>query len=275
LASEEFQKWVNQSKKTLFCPGIPGAGKTMMSSIVVDHLSAKFGNDAGVGIAYIYCNYQPQQEQRPADLLLSLLKQLAQEQLAMPTDVKNFYEHHRAKGTQPSFNEIVRVLHSTIQLYSKVFIIIDALDEYYASNNEGLNRLLSGVFGLQDQVQLNLFATSRFVLEITSQFDGCILKEIRAQDDDVLRYINGRIHELLRSQISKYPQVQDIVRREIGKAVDGMYVVLLLAHSFSQINVDYQVSPCPASYRLPQEPAHTRAYQTGPAELASRNRRIR
>jgi Cdc6-like AAA superfamily ATPase len=233
LTSEEFQKWVNQGKKTLFCPGIPGAGKTMMSSIVVDHLNAKFGNDSSVGIAYIYCNYQPQQEQSPADLLLSLLKQLAQEQPAMLIDVKNLYEHHRAKGTQPSFDEIVRVLHSTIQLYSRVFIIIDALDEYHASNNEGLNRLLLGVFGLQDQVQLNLFATSRFVSEITLRFDGCILKEIRAQDDDVLRYVDGRIHELLRSQISKHPQVQDTVRRDIVKAVDGMYAVLLLAHSFS------------------------------------------
>src|SRR5436305_1061587 len=124
LTSEEFQQWVNQGKKTLFCPGIPGAGKTMMSSIVVDHLSAKFENDAGFGIAYIYCNYQPQQEQRPADLLSSLLKQLVQEQPAMPTDVKNLYEHHRAKGTRPSFDEIVRLLHSTIQLYSRVFIII-------------------------------------------------------------------------------------------------------------------------------------------------------
>jgi Cdc6-like AAA superfamily ATPase len=205
LDSQEFKTWVETDKQTLFCPGIPGAGKTMISSIVVDHLSAKFGNNAGVGIAYIYCNYQPQQEQRPADLLSSLLKQLAQERPAMPTDVKNLYKHHRAKGTRPSFNEIVRVLHSTIRLYSRVFIIIDALDEYHASNNEGLNRLLLGVFGLQDHVQLNLFATSRFVLEITSKFDGCILKEIRAQDDDVLRYVNGRIHELLRSQISKHP----------------------------------------------------------------------
>ncbi len=238
LTSEEFQEWVNQGRKTLFCPGIPGAGKTMMSSIVVDHLIAKFRNDADVGIAYIYCNYQPQQEQRPADLLLSLLKQLAQQQPAMLIDVKNLYEHHRAKGTRPSFDEIIKVLHSTIRLYSKVFIIIDALDEYHASNNEGLNRLLSGVFGLQDQVQLNLFATSRFVLEITSLFDGCILKEIRAQDDDILCYVNGRIHELLRSQISKHPQVQDTVRRDIVNAVDGMYVVLPLAHIFSHINVN-------------------------------------
>ena len=69
LTSKEFQKWVSQGKKTLSCPGIPGAGKTMMSSIVIDHLSAKIGNDAGIGISYIYCNYQRQQEQTPTGLL--------------------------------------------------------------------------------------------------------------------------------------------------------------------------------------------------------------
>jgi hypothetical protein len=29
LSSNEFQGWLNQNKQTLFCPGIPGAGKTM------------------------------------------------------------------------------------------------------------------------------------------------------------------------------------------------------------------------------------------------------
>ncbi|KAH8781602.1 hypothetical protein BGZ57DRAFT_977207, partial [Hyaloscypha finlandica] len=146
LTSKEFQKWANESKKTLFYPGIPGAGKTMISSIVMDHLNTKFVNDASVSIAYVYCNYQPQQEQKPADLLSSLLKQLAQKQPAMLIDVKNLYEHHRGKGTRPSIDDIIRVLDSAIRLYSRVFIIIDALDEYYASNSEGLNRFLLEVF---------------------------------------------------------------------------------------------------------------------------------
>ena len=51
-----------------------------------------------------------------------------------------------------------------------------------------------------------------------------MLKEIRAQDDDVLRYVNVRIPQLLRSQISKYPEVQDTVRKDIVKASDGMCV---------------------------------------------------
>ena len=224
LNSTEFQEWVNHSKKTLFCPGIPGAGKTIMSSIVVDHLNTNFGNDAGVGIAYIYCSYQSQQKQEPEDLLMSLLKQLTQRRPSVPENVKSLYKHHKDKQTRPSFNEIVKTLHSTIQLYSRVFIIIDALDEYHASNNEGLNRLLSEVFSIQDQTEVNLFATSRSISEVTSQFDGCICKEIRAQDNDILRYVNGRIPKLLRSHISKYPQVQDTIRSDILRAVDGMYV---------------------------------------------------
>ena len=222
LNSDEFQAWLNKSKQTLFCPGIPGAGKTIITSIVVNYLWTEFQNDANIGIAYLYCNYR--QKQQPEDLLSNLLKQLAQEQLSVPADIKNLYKNHKTKRTRPSFDEIVKVLHSIIRLYSKVFIIIDALDECYVSN-KGYNRLLSEVFSLQAQSQVNLFATSRFVPEITSQFEGCMSKKIRADDDDVLRYVNERIPQLLRSRISKYPDLQDAIRREVVKAADGMYVL--------------------------------------------------
>jgi hypothetical protein len=38
LDSDEFQTCLDTDKQTLFCPGIPGAGKTILSSIVVDYL---------------------------------------------------------------------------------------------------------------------------------------------------------------------------------------------------------------------------------------------
>ena len=223
LNSDEFQAWLNKSKQTLFCPGIPGAGKTMITSIVVNHLENEFQNDANIGIAYLYCNYRQQQEQKAEDLLSSLLKQLAQEQVSVPADVRSIYESHRTKRTRPSSGEIVKALHSAIRLYARVFIIIDALDECYAST-EGRDTFLSEIFDLQAQGQVNIFATSRFILEIMSRFEGCMSKEIRAHDDDVLRYVNGRIPQLLRSRISNYPDIQDAVRRGVVKAVDGMYV---------------------------------------------------
>ena len=158
----------------------------------------------------------------------------------MPADVKNLYERHRIKGSHPSWDEIVRTLHTTVRLYSRVFVIIDALDEYHVSNSEGQKKLLSGVFSLQDQAQVNLFATSRFDSAIASQFKGCKSKEIRAQDNDIISYVNGRIPQLLRSRISKYqeyPHLQNTIRGGIVKAVDGMYATLLLSHSLSPINL--------------------------------------
>ena len=44
LKTTAFTKWVEgkQSPNTLFCPGIPGAGKTMIVSIVINHLKTSF-----------------------------------------------------------------------------------------------------------------------------------------------------------------------------------------------------------------------------------------
>jgi Cdc6-like AAA superfamily ATPase len=68
---------VETEKQTLFCPGIPGAGKTILTSIVIDKLTTQFGNDESIGVAYIYCNFRRQDKQKPGDLLTSLLKQLS------------------------------------------------------------------------------------------------------------------------------------------------------------------------------------------------------
>jgi hypothetical protein len=44
-------------KQTLFCPEIPGAGKTILSSIVVDEIQTQSQNDKGIALAYLYCNF--------------------------------------------------------------------------------------------------------------------------------------------------------------------------------------------------------------------------
>jgi hypothetical protein len=112
LDSSEFQKWLTTTKQTLFCPGIPGAGKTVITSIVVNYLCKEFENDASVGVAYLYCNYQRQQEQRSTGLLLSLLKQLVQERPSVPEHVKSLYARHKDKRTKLSFEETSKALHS-------------------------------------------------------------------------------------------------------------------------------------------------------------------
>jgi hypothetical protein len=226
LDSGEFQRWSNGDRQTLFCQGMPGAGKTIMASTVVDHLYTEYQSDHSIGIAYLYCNFRRQHEQRPAGLLASLLKQLIQGLSSVPKSVKCLYERHRLNQTRPSFKEISKEFHSVVDNYSKAFIIIDALDECQVSDR-GRQRLLSEIFNLQAKTNLSLFATSRFIPEIEKEFEGCVTLEIRASDEDVRRYIDGHM-SLLPSFVFRNPDLQDEVRTEIVKSVDGMYVHLLI-----------------------------------------------
>ena len=77
LESAEYQAWLKTKAQTLFCPGIPGAGKTVLTSIVVNNLHERYHDDANVGIAYVYCNFRRQDEQKLDHLLAGLLRQLA------------------------------------------------------------------------------------------------------------------------------------------------------------------------------------------------------
>jgi NACHT domain len=218
------QEWVNQSKQTLFCPSIPGAGKTMITSIVVESLCTKFQDDANIGIAYLYCNFRQQQEQKPTDLLLSLLKQLLQERPSVPENVKTFYKRHNNKQTWPAFEEISKVLHSVVADYFRVFIIIDALDECQVSAG-GRRRFLSEIFNLQAKTGINIFSTSRFIPEIMKYFEGSIPLEIRASSEDVQRYLEGHMSQLP-SFVSRRIDLQEEIKTKIVQAVDGMYVPL-------------------------------------------------
>ncbi|KAF2183576.1 hypothetical protein K469DRAFT_690028 [Zopfia rhizophila CBS 207.26] len=203
LYSAEFQEWLHQSYKTLFCPGIPGAGKTMLTSIVIEHLFTKFQNDASVGIAYIYCNFRRQQEQRPADLLASLLKQLIQGRPLVPEGVRNLYGRHNVKRTRPSFDEISNVLQSVIS-GSTTFLIIDALDECQISDG-GRRRFLSEIFNIQARTGASIFATSRFIPDIGKEFEGCQSLEIRANDEDVQRYLDTHVAAAVMCLTQSYP----------------------------------------------------------------------
>ena len=106
INSEEYQILVQTPKKTLLCPGIPDARKTILTAITIDDLIMRFRGKAGISIAYLYCNFRRQDEQRADDLLASLLKQLSQERASLPDSVKALYKKHKDKRTRPSFDEI-------------------------------------------------------------------------------------------------------------------------------------------------------------------------
>jgi Cdc6-like AAA superfamily ATPase len=218
LDRNEFNTWLDQSNKTLFCSGIPGAGKTILTSVVIDHLCSKHRADFSIGIAYLYCNFGRQQEQKLEHLLLSLLKQLAQKRASVPESVKTLYEYHSRERTRPSFNEILEALKSVAAQYSRVFILVDALDEI---SDKERQKFLRGIFDLQGKAGANLFATSRINDEIAQIFNKALFLPIRASNEDVESYMDGQIPRIKSYIVDD--DLRDRIRREVIGAIDGMY----------------------------------------------------
>jgi Cdc6-like AAA superfamily ATPase len=219
----EFKAWVDTDKQTLFCLGIPGAGKTILTSIVVEELITRFKNDHNIGIAYLYCNYRRQHEQKLEDLFANLLKQFVREQPSIPDSVKTLYDRHKDRQTRPSLDEILRGLYSVAVAYSRVYIVVDALDECQISDG-CRQRFLLSLFNLQAKFGANLFATSRPILSIEKEFEGNSKLEIRASEEDVRRYLEGHMFRLP-GFVARSPELQEKIKTDIVKAVDGMYVV--------------------------------------------------
>lgn len=222
LNSQEYQTLLSTSKQTLFCPGIPGAGKTILASIVIADLSDKFRQDTTIGIAYLYCNFRQGDNQTAGDLLVSLLKQLCHP--ILPDGVEALYRRHERERTRPSFEEISSVLESVSGNLSRVFIIIDALDECQTSNG-CRSKLLSKIFSLQAKTKTNVVVTSRPLPEIERDFKGSATLKIHAKDGDVRKYIEEHMSQLP-SFINRRPELQEDVKTGIIQSVQGMSVTL-------------------------------------------------
>lgn len=222
LDAPEFQAWLSATSYTLYCHGIPGAGKTILASVVVDHLCRRYGTDLSVLVAYVYCNFQQrgqQGTQNIEDLLASLTKQLARSHASFPTPIRDLYDTYTKRGTRPSQTDLTMLLHSMISLSSKTFVVLDALDEL---SNTCRSKLLAEIFKIQAVNPLNIFLTARPSLDVEQELRECALYkslEIYARDEDVEVYLEDRISEL---KVSITADFWREIKDAISKAANGM-----------------------------------------------------
>ncbi|KFY95418.1 hypothetical protein V498_03373 [Pseudogymnoascus sp. VKM F-4517 (FW-2822)] len=225
LDSAQFHAWQHGPNKTLFCPGIPGAGKTMIAAIAIEHLCERARSE-DVGIAYLFCNYKAQAEQTYAVLLATALKQLVHGRLDIAGPVTLMYENNQNHNTRPSLDEIFRTLQSACLAYSSVYLVVDALDE--CSDRDGARtRLIDRLRELQITTNVRLMFTSRFIPEIEEKFPSDPTLNIRASDLDLRRYIAGQVSRLPKC-IQRSAELIRNVQDSITEAVDGMFLLAQL-----------------------------------------------
>lgn len=191
----------------------------MLTSLVIDHLRRTPG-ETNAATAYIYCDYRRQDEQTPLNLTASITKQLLEHHIAIPESVLKIYQPHRSKGTRPTFEEVLEMMKLAMPPLSKIYLILDALDEL---GNAGQVRqdLLERLRLLQGSHLFNLMTTSRYIPSLAQEFYQPLCLEIRASSEDIRRYVQGHIPDLANC-VKKSAELQRTVADSIVNVVEGM-----------------------------------------------------
>jgi hypothetical protein len=208
-------------KKTLFCPGIPGAGKTMMAAITVEHLLGTVKCNT-IGVAYLYCNYKLQTEYTTVSLLAAILKQLAQGRPSAAEPVVRLFNNHSSQKTRPSLGEVLGALQSIIASYSSVYLVIDALDEC-TTREDTRKQLFDRLRSLQSDADLRILVTSRKIPKIIKQFASEPTLEVRASEADIRQFLKEQMYKLP-DFVQCDDALQRLVQEKIAGAADGMSV---------------------------------------------------
>ena len=149
-------EWVNGAGgQSFWCKGIPGSGKTTTAAALVERLRATFKSDGNVKVAGIFCNYKMPEDQSVSNIMAGVwLQMTAFEDL--DAGAVALYAKNTEFGTRPTSDDILELLRHELKKYSKVLLIIDALDEL--SEASGL-QLLKDVKSLGSKIRLMI--TSR------------------------------------------------------------------------------------------------------------------
>ncbi|KAJ7879750.1 hypothetical protein B0H14DRAFT_2566600 [Mycena olivaceomarginata] len=95
FADHKFKDWESSSGGILWCRGIPGAGKTVLS-----------GGNVAVTVAYL--SHKETEFQTSENILSGLWRQLIVDK-SLPATVHDLHKHHRERKTRPSLDEISKV----------------------------------------------------------------------------------------------------------------------------------------------------------------------
>jgi Cdc6-like AAA superfamily ATPase len=214
-----FKEWKTGFNTTLFCPGMPGAGKTMMATSVIDHLLV-VAQDEIDAVAYIYCDYKNRTDQNSKRLFATIPRQLVQSRNTVPASLLALYKDRQNRGGGLTHSEIINELRTLIKASRNTYFIIDALDECIDEDKTHV-KLLEDVCKLQCETALRVLVTSRFVPDIQEKFDHAPLLEVKASDDDINNFLKERMTDGPRC-MRKAEELQKKVQDSIVKAAGGM-----------------------------------------------------
>lgn len=188
-----FQTWLHCRNSKLWLSGIPGAGKTLLASAVIECTLEE--SSAERAAAYFYCDYRNTEHQSPSNILGCIAVQLARQNEQAFLLLQALYKTcHPEDGPliPPEPLALISTTHNLLSCFEDVSIVVDGLDEcgkYVSAAVESLVSLAAG-----ESSHTRLLILSRDVPEIRGLLeDDFSHMEVSAQSEDLRLFVGAEL----------------------------------------------------------------------------------
>lgn len=215
LNGSAFEAWRDARTSSFWLHGIPGCGKSVLSSVVIEHIKSR--NDLEhAALAYFYFDFSNEATCKSEVMLRSLVSQLSSWKGKPPEALascakRHFHSTYRRRWSdldayrdgiaQPPIKDLVEILRGIAEEYADTYLVVDALDE--CLDQEALLGILDNILAFQAD-GLRIFLASRRTAHIAAVLDSSIAYPLEAKCEDVGRDIYSFVQE----QLGTHPKLR-------------------------------------------------------------------
>ncbi|TFK17209.1 ankyrin [Coprinopsis marcescibilis] len=215
-------KWLEGVLGILWGVGMPGAGKTILSSFIIDHLLKMAKANKRICVAFAFSRYTDQFTGEK--VLGGLLRQVVQDHPFTLTFVKPMYDHHRPRKTRPSQKELLEVLRAIFNsdMFDERYCTLDGLDEALANTQVDVLDALSNL-------PVNFLIMSRPLPLLKELVPEAIFIDIMVHDADIEQLIEEKLRRMktLRNLLEKDGWKEKVLKTVLDKS-SGMFLLASL-----------------------------------------------
>ncbi|KAH8587440.1 hypothetical protein B0O99DRAFT_747604 [Bisporella sp. PMI_857] len=223
---------------TFWLCGIPGAGKTVIFSSVVDEISTTLPD---AQVVYFYCKNNDPLRSHFTDLAKSLISQILQ---LNPNCLDFIYESMLAGGERRAKDawKLLHILNQILTNHDSLYIGIDGLDECSEEERKLFSNLVTACTKANDaQGNVRIIVTSRQERDLERSLKSAVKFNIKPRniENDITAYITFKMAML--SRIFKFtPEREQSITKEICTRPKGMFLLarLIMDNLLSQDNLE-------------------------------------
>lgn len=234
---ESFRAWSQHDHGIFWLRGLPGCGKTVLTSTVVEYVQDSLtSKDNGITLAYFYIDYRDSAKQNLDACLATLVRQLINQNPQGIEKLEGLREQkQRSLSQNLTTSEYIGIFQVLASLQTKVYVVIDALDE--TPDPGPFVDALKQLSGSECRTPVAVFVSSRNNTDLENLLMPIVTKRVfvsNEENDDIRLFISTEVKKRFTSVKLKVPDVEiiDLTIAKLIARANGLFLQASLLLKF-------------------------------------------